>query len=85
MKAISISVLKTSSPPIVFLLRPGATAADILRALKLKDLVLFPISDPAKLFGHDDEVYSRVSNGDRLYAALLAEASEFYRRSRAYH
>jgi hypothetical protein len=84
MKVVSISVLK-SSAPIVFLLRPGTTAEDVLTALKLnKDFVIFPVSDPARLFDYRDELYDRVENRSRLIAASLADASRAYQRSRAY-
>ncbi len=86
MKVISISVLRTSNIPIVFLLNPGVTVRQILEQLRVedKDYVLFPASDPAKLFNPMDELYDCVGNTERLIAAHLAEASEFYRRSRTY-
>lgn len=83
MKVISISVLGTSSA-IIFLLSPGTTVGQILDQLRVKDYVLFLASDPANLFDHKDELYDRVENGSRLIAARLADASEAYRRSRAY-
>jgi hypothetical protein len=85
MKVISISVLRTSSVSIVFLLSPGITVEQVLDQLKVKDdYVLFPVSDPANLFDQKDELYDRVENGSRLIAACLPEALEAYRRSRAY-
>jgi hypothetical protein len=86
-KVISIFVLRTSSFSIVFLLSPGTTVGAVLNQLRVKDkdYVLFPASDPARLFDQKDELYDRVENGARLIAAGLAEASEAYRRSRAYH
>ena len=86
LKVISISVLRTSSTPIVFLLRPGLTVRQILKQLRVedKDYVLFPAADPARLLDPMDELYGCVGNTERLIAARLAEASEFYRRSRTY-
>jgi hypothetical protein len=85
MKVISISVSKTSSVSIVFLLSPGISVREILDQLKVEDYVLFPASDPARLLDYRDEIYDRVENGSRLIAARLAEASEAYRRSQLYH
>jgi hypothetical protein len=84
MKVISISVLKTSSAPIVFLIRPGTTVEQVLDQLGVEDYVLFPAKDPARLFPSKDELYDCVGNTERLIAARLAEASEFYRRTRTY-
>jgi hypothetical protein len=83
MKVISISVLRTSSVSIAFLLSPGITVGQVLDQLKVKDYVLFPASDPARLLDQKDELFSKVENGARLIAAVLAEASAAYRRSRA--
>jgi hypothetical protein len=85
MKVISISLLTTSSYSLFFLLRPGISVEAILDQLKAESCVLFPASDPARLFDHKDELYDRVENGSRLIAAGLAEASAAYRRSRPYH
>jgi hypothetical protein len=83
MKVISISVLRTSSIPIVFLLRPGISVEAILDQLKVEDYVLFPASDPARLYEPMEELYSRLGNGEHLIAARLADASAAYQRSRA--
>jgi hypothetical protein len=85
LKVISISVLRTNSIPIAFLLRPGITVEAILDQLKVEDCVIFPATDPARIFDHKDELYPSVCNGERLIAAGLADASAAYRRSRAYH
>jgi hypothetical protein len=84
-KVISISVSKTSSIPIVFLLNPGVTARQILEQLRVEDdYVLFSASDPARLYDHKNELYDQVKDGDRLNAAVLADAAKAYRRSRLY-
>jgi hypothetical protein len=85
MKYITITAPGRMKDSIIFLLRPGVTTADILKTLKLTDLVLFPLSDPAWIFDQKDELYDRVENGSRLIATCLAAASEAYRRSRPYH
>lgn len=84
MKIISISVLRTSSTPIVFLIRPGMTVEAILDQLKVEDCVLFPAKDPGRLYEPKDELYDCVGNAEHLIAARLAEACEFHRRSRTY-
>jgi hypothetical protein len=84
MKVISISVLRASSVSIVFLIRPGITVEQVLDQLGVKDHVIFPASDPARLFDYKDEIYDRVESGSRLIAARLAEATEAYRRSQLY-
>jgi hypothetical protein len=86
MKFISISISGASSVPIIFLISPHTTVGQVLDQLKVKDkdYVLFPASDPARLFEHKDELFSKVENGTRLIAAGLADASAAYRRSRAY-
>jgi hypothetical protein len=85
MKYIMINSPGRLDKPIIYLVRPTTTSADILKTLKLTDFVLSPLSDPAHLFDTKDEIYDRVENGSRLIAARLADASEAYRRSRAYH
>ena len=84
MKAISISVSGAGSAPIIFLISPATTAGSVLDQLRVEDYVLFPPSDPARLFYHKDELHDKVQNGDRLVAAALAEASQAYQRSMLY-
>ena len=85
MKAISISISGAGSAPIIFLISPATTAGSILDQLKVEDYILFPPSDPARLFYNKDELHDKVQSGDRLVAATLPEATEAYRRSRPYH
>jgi hypothetical protein len=87
MKVVSISISGASSAPIVFLISPATTAEQVLDQLRVKDkdYVLFPASDPSRLFAHKDEFFSKVENGERLIAAVLAEAAKAYRRSQLYH
>jgi hypothetical protein len=86
MKFISISVSGASSAPIIFLISPHTSVGQVLDQLKVKEgYVLFLASDPAKLFGHKDELFSKVENGDRLIAAVLAEATRAYQRSQLHH
>lgn len=85
MKYITITAPGRMKDSIIFLLRPGVTTADILKALKLRDLVLFPLSDPARLLDPKEELFDRVENGSRLIAAGLDAASAAYRHSRASH
>jgi hypothetical protein len=85
LKVISISLLTTSSNSISFLLRPGITVEAILDQLKVEDCVIFPATDPARIFEHKDELFSKVENGEHLIAAVLAEAAKAYRRSQLYH
>jgi hypothetical protein len=84
MKYITITAPGRMKDSIIFLLRPGITTADILKALKLTDLVLFPFLDPARLYDPKYELYDHVENGSRLIAAGLAEASAAYQRCRTY-
>jgi hypothetical protein len=85
LKHIRISVAGSKNEPIIFLISPATTAGQVLDQLKVKEgYVLFPASDPAGLFGHKDELFSKVENGDRLIAAVLAEASRAYQRSQLY-
>jgi hypothetical protein len=87
MKFISISISGASSAPIIFLISPHTTVGQVLDQLKVKDkdYVLFPASDPARLFEHKDELFSEVENGTRLIAAVLADATRAYRRSQLNH
>jgi hypothetical protein len=41
------------------------TCGKILDQLRVKDYVLFPASDPSRLFDHKDELYDQVQNGDQ--------------------
>ena len=86
MKFISISVSGASSAPIIFLISPHTSVGQVLDQLRVKDkdYVLFLASDPANLFDHKDELFSKVENGDRLIAAVLAEATRAYQRSQLY-
>jgi DTW domain-containing protein YfiP len=84
-KVISVSVLTTSSVSIIFLLSPGISVKQILDQPKVEDCVLFPAKDPGRLYEPKEELYDCVQNTERLIAASLADATEAYRRSRAYH
>jgi hypothetical protein len=86
LKVISTSVSGATSAPIIFLISPHTTAGQILDQLRVKDkdYVLYPASDPARLFDHKDELFSKVENGTRLIAAVLAEAAKAYQRSKLY-
>jgi hypothetical protein len=81
MKYITITAPERMEESIIYLVRPRTTAADILKALKLTDFVLFPLSDPARLFAQfdqKDELYEQISNGDCLIALVPSGESEFY-------
>jgi hypothetical protein len=86
MKSISISVSGASSAPIIFLISPHTTAEQVLDQLKVKDkdYLLFPESDPSRVFNPKDALFSQVESGDRLTAAVLAVAARAYRRSQLY-
>ena len=84
MKFISISISGAGSAPVIFLISPHTTAGSILDQLKIEDYVLFPPSDPGRLYYHTDVLHDKVQSGDWLVAATLLEASEAYRRSKLY-
>lgn len=78
MKYITITAPEKMDEPIIYLVRPTTTSADILKALKLTDFHLVPLSNPRRPFGQKDELYERISNGDILIALEPSGESEFY-------
>jgi len=68
--------------PLKLKLRPGTKTSDILDHLKLDEHYVFsPAADPAKPFAGDADVYSIVTDGDKLIATFsTAEADAFMER-----
>ena len=73
MKTIAIKVAGSDQEPLDVEIAPGTSAGDIIRQLGLQGYLLStgPASD--RFFGDDENVYSAVADGDKLFATTRAE------------
>jgi hypothetical protein len=73
MKTIAIKVAGSAQEPIDVEIQPGTTARDILHQLGLRGYLLStgPTSD--RFFGEDENVYSGLTDGDKIFASTKAE------------
>jgi hypothetical protein len=84
MKRIIIDVQGSKRSPFEVQLftaqiRPGTRDCDILHSLKLGRMVDFYVlksaADPMKRFPDEEEVYSKVDDGDKLIAMSIGESA----------
>jgi hypothetical protein len=68
MKSITITVVSGKTGAWDILIKPGTTTADILKALKLPDYVLVPLSNPDRVFSKKDDLYPKLSECEDLCA-----------------
>jgi hypothetical protein len=68
MKSITITVVSGKTGAWDILIKPCTTTADILKALKLPDYVLVPLSNPDKPFSKKELLYPKLSDGDDICA-----------------
>lgn len=79
MKRCKIRVEHSTSPPFKLQIRPNTLVSDVLAYLHLcEDYMLQPLSDPAKTFIPDEDLYELIENDQKLIARLSPEAERKY-------
>jgi len=72
MKKIAIKVMGTPDEPCDATLKPGTTAAEVVRSLNLHNYKLSKDSDKEP-FGDDENIYPLVDDGAKLFATTHCE------------
>jgi len=75
-KRLAVKFVGTARPTETLTIAPGTLTSDVLRELGL-DLAGFQLCDarnPSIIYGLNDVIFARVSDGDLVYAAARVEA-----------
>jgi len=79
LKRLQVRIHHSTHPPFKLQIRPGTKVSAVLAYLNLTDdYVLLPLSDPAKIFTPEENLYDLISTDDKLIANLSPEAVEKY-------
>lgn len=73
MKTIAIKVAGSEQEPVDVEIAPGTTAGDILRQLGLQGYLLSTGPNATAFFAEDENAYTVVRDGDKLFATTRAE------------
>jgi len=74
MKRIAVKISGSEREPVDLQIQPGTTAGEVLRQVGLMNgYFLSRGPNENRFFGTDEEIYSKVSDGDKLFALSKAE------------
>jgi hypothetical protein len=73
MKRITVKVAGTDREPIDRNIKPGSTAGEVLADLGLEGYLLSTGPNADRFFGDSENVYSQVSDGQKLFATTPAD------------
>ncbi|MGI0023528.1 MAG: hypothetical protein ACREA4_00105 [Nitrososphaera sp.] len=76
MKRIAIKIAGSERDPIDRNIKPGTTAGEILADIGLEGYLLSTGPNSTRFFAEEENVYSLVSDGDKLYATTPAEVGD---------
>jgi hypothetical protein len=81
MKRIAVKVAGSERELQEITIMPGDTVGEVLTQLNLEDYVLSLLPNPDQFldfFEDEEELYSKLTNGDRLCAIACSEAADAY-------
>jgi hypothetical protein len=81
MKRLSVKIARSEREPLDITINPGSTAREVLAELNLEGYVLSLLPNPDQFldfFEDEEELYSKLTNGDRLCAIACSEAADAF-------
>jgi hypothetical protein len=81
MKRLSVKIARSEREPLDITIKPGSTAREVLAELNLEGYVLSLLPNPDQFlnfFEDEEELYSKLTNGDRLCAIACSEAADAF-------
>jgi hypothetical protein len=81
MKRLSVKIANSEREPLDITIKPGSTAGEVLAELNLEGYVLSLLPNPDQFlsfFEEEEDLYSKLTNGDRLCAISSSEAADAF-------